>query len=62
MDVNDLRSIITVVSFMLFVGIVFWAWSGSRKADFDEAARLPLDDDQPLPLADNTSTGRHGNA
>jgi len=58
MDVNDLRSIITVVSFLLFVGIVCWAWSSSRKADFDEAARLPLDDDQPLP----PGTGRHGNA
>lgn len=58
MDVNDLRSIITVVSLLLFVGIVFWAWSGNRKADFDAAARLPLDDDQSLPPA----TGRHGNA
>lgn len=56
MDVNDLRSIITVVSFLLFIGIVFWAWSGRRKADFDAAARLPLDDDQPLPPA------THGNA
>lgn len=62
MDVNDLRSIITVVSFLLFVGIVCWAWSGARRADFDEAARLPLDDDQPLPLRDNTSSSRHGHA
>jgi cytochrome c oxidase cbb3-type subunit 4 len=58
MDVNDLRSIITVACFLLFVGIVCWAWSGKRKADFDAAARLPLDDDQSLPSA----TGRHGNA
>ena len=27
------------------IGIVLWAWSGKRKKDFDEAARLPLDDD-----------------
>jgi len=58
MDVNDLRSIITVVCLLLFVGIVCWAWSGNRKADFDAAARLPLDDDQSVPPA----TGRHGNA
>lgn len=58
MDVNDLRSIITVMSFLLFVGIVCWAWSGRRKADFDAAARLPLDDDQPLP----PGTGRQGQA
>ncbi len=56
MDVNDLRAIITVVSFVLFVGIVCWAWSGARKADFDAAARLPLEDDQRLP------PGNHGHA
>jgi cytochrome c oxidase cbb3-type subunit 4 len=49
MDINDLRSIITVVSFLVFIGIVCWAWSARRKKDFDEAARLPLDDDRPQP-------------
>ena len=62
MDVNDLRSIITVVSFLLFVGIVCWAWSSSRKADFDEAARLPLEDDNPRDQLLPPDTGRHGNA
>ena len=47
MDVNDLRSLITVVSFLLFIGIVCWAWSGKRRADFEAAARLPLEDDYP---------------
>ena len=55
MDVNDLRTIITVVSFLLFIGIVCWAWSGRRKADFDEAARIPLEDDYPLPTREATS-------
>lgn len=49
MDINVLRSIITVVSFVLFMGIVFWAWSSRRKDEFEAAARLPLDDDYPLP-------------
>jgi cbb3-type cytochrome oxidase subunit 3 len=31
--------------FAVFMGIVFWAWSGRRKSDFEAAARLPLDDD-----------------
>jgi len=43
--INDLRAAITAVSFVLFVGIVAWAWSGRRKRAFDEAARLVLDDD-----------------
>ena len=44
MDINDLRSIFTVLTFILFVGIVWWAYSGQRKQAFDEAAMLPLDE------------------
>jgi cytochrome c oxidase cbb3-type subunit 4 len=29
-----------------FLAIVVWAYSSKRKARFDEAARLPLDDDR----------------
>ena len=39
---NDLRVVLTVVSFLLFVGIAVWAFSRRRKRDFDEAARLPF--------------------
>ncbi len=48
MDINDLRSIITVLAFLLFMGIVWWDYSDRRKQTYDEAARLPLDDDSPL--------------
>ncbi|MDP2829839.1 MAG: cbb3-type cytochrome c oxidase subunit 3 [Sulfuricellaceae bacterium] len=47
MDINDLRSIMTVIFFALFVGIVIWAFSPSRKKEFDEAARLVMDNDEP---------------
>jgi cytochrome c oxidase cbb3-type subunit 4 len=40
------HSIWTVVVFIVFIGIVLWAYSGSRKKDFDEAAMLALDDDE----------------
>jgi cytochrome c oxidase cbb3-type subunit 4 len=33
MDINDLRSIITVLAFLAFMGIVWWAYSDRRKAD-----------------------------
>ncbi len=36
----------TVFAFVFFVGVVFWAWSGKRKTNFDEAARMALDDDK----------------
>ncbi len=39
------HSIWTVIVFLVFIGIVLWAYSSRRKKDFDEAARLALDDD-----------------
>lgn len=44
MDVNLLRVGVTLLSLGCFVGIVAWAWSGARRARFEEAARLPFDD------------------
>lgn len=45
MELGTLRSLVTVISMAMFVGIVWWAYSRRNKADFDEAARLPLSDD-----------------
>ncbi len=42
MDVNDLRSLTTLLMFAVFVGIVVWALAGKRKTQFDEAAQLPF--------------------
>ena len=42
MDVNVLRSVTTLFMFLVFIGIVFWAMSGRRRADFDDAAQLPF--------------------
>jgi mono/diheme cytochrome c family protein/cbb3-type cytochrome oxidase subunit 3 len=41
-----LRGVITVVTFIVFVGIVVWAWSGRNRARFEEAARLPFEQDE----------------
>lgn len=45
MDVNDFRSIVTVISLLVFLVIVGWAWSKKNKARFDEQAQLILKDD-----------------
>lgn len=47
MNYSDLSSIMTVVMMAVFIGIVLWAWSGKRRADFEAAARVPLEDDEP---------------
>ena len=48
MDINDLRSITTVLGLLCFLGIVAWAYGKSSKKGFDEAANLPFaeNDDQ----------------
>ena len=43
MDIGILQSIWTVVAMTIFIAISLWAWSGARKAEFDEASRLPFD-------------------
>ena len=45
MDLNDLRTLWTVLSLTAFLGIVWWAYSGKSKGRFDEAARSVLDDE-----------------
>lgn len=46
MDIPLIHSIWTVLVLILFVGIIVWAYSGSRRAAFEEAARIPLTDDE----------------
>lgn len=51
MDVNELRVIVTVLSFIAFIGIVFWVVARRNAARFDEAAQLPFQeaaDGQPV--------------
>jgi cytochrome c oxidase cbb3-type subunit 4 len=48
MDVNDLRSAVTLASLVLFLGIAAWAWQRRRRPAFEEAARLPFIEEEPL--------------
>jgi cytochrome c oxidase cbb3-type subunit 4 len=48
MDLNDIRTVMTVVAFLTFIGIIVWAYSSKRKHSFDEAARMALEDDEPI--------------
>ena len=48
MDINTIRSIVTVAAFVSFVGIFLWAWSSGARDGFARAANIPFDDDVPL--------------
>lgn len=45
MDIGTFRGLMTALLMALFVGLVLWAYSRRRHAEFTAAAALPLDDD-----------------
>ena len=51
---NEVRILVTVVGFIVFVGICIWAYSKGSKAGFDEAAEHPFRDDD-LPSSSKQS-------
>jgi len=46
MDINDVRGIVTAVTMLAFVALGVLAWHRYGKPDFDESARLPLEEDR----------------
>jgi cytochrome c oxidase cbb3-type subunit 4 len=40
-----ISGIFTVLAFVGFLGVTAWAYARHNRARFDEAARLPLDDE-----------------
>jgi cytochrome c oxidase cbb3-type subunit IV len=45
MDLNDVRIVVTLLSFGAFIGIVAWAYAKHNRHRFDEAAHLPFADE-----------------
>ncbi len=41
-EINTLRSVLTVLGLLTFVGIWAWAWSRRNEQEFNEAAQLPF--------------------
>ncbi len=42
---GTISGIVTAILIVLFLGIVGWAWSSKRRATYEAAARLPLEED-----------------
>jgi cytochrome c oxidase cbb3-type subunit 4 len=45
MSFTFIQSVWTIVVMITFLGIVAWAFNSKRKSAFDEAARLPFEDE-----------------
>ena len=48
MDIIWIRSGLTVLLMICFVGIMIWAYSSARKKAFHEASLIPLKEDEDL--------------
>ena len=46
MDQGTLEGIGTVFALVAFLGVCWWAFSKHKKKDFEEASRLPFDEDE----------------
>lgn len=45
MSFTILSSVMTVVSMIAFIGILYWAFSSNNKARFEKQAQLPQDEE-----------------
>jgi len=53
MDLNIIRSAVTEILFLLFILLCVSVWSRRRRAEFEEAARLPFEENE---LAESTNS------
>lgn len=45
MNFTLLSSVVTVISMVVFIGIIYWAFSSKNKARFEEIGRMPIDNE-----------------
>ncbi|MBI1732430.1 MAG: cbb3-type cytochrome c oxidase subunit 3 [Gammaproteobacteria bacterium] len=45
MDIGAWHGLWSLLILGLFIGIVAWVWSGRRKDYYEQAGRIPLQDD-----------------
>ena len=48
-DINDIRSLVTLLGLTLFIALLAWTWWPTRKAAHDAAAQLPFVGDHDSP-------------
>ncbi|WP_394245030.1 cbb3-type cytochrome oxidase subunit 3 [Vibrio astriarenae] len=60
MDIGTIHSIWTIVLFVSFIGVVWWAYGKSRRSRFEEAANLVFDDEPQKQEHATTETQEQG--
>ena len=54
MDVNDIRDLVTLLSFAFFLALMAWVYWPARRGAYDSAAQLPFSGE-----ADDAHVGAH---
>ena len=57
---NELRSVVTVISFLTFIGIIWWAWRPGSKQQAELVMSDMLRDDDRKPHTASAPTTRSG--
>jgi len=58
LDINEARTVVTVLGLVCFIAITLWAFSSRARKGFDEAALLPFsEDDLPALKGGQTKEG-----
>jgi cytochrome c oxidase cbb3-type subunit 4 len=63
MDSGIVSGIVTIIFIVVFIGIVWWAYSKSNKQRFEDAGKLPFeeeDDSQGIPSQRDITTAKKG--
>jgi cytochrome c oxidase cbb3-type subunit 4 len=56
MDINDIRALYSVLMFVMFIGIIIWAYSRKQKDRFNEASNLPFNEpEKPIMKKENST-------
>jgi cytochrome c oxidase cbb3-type subunit IV len=53
MDLNQIRSIVTLIAFIVFIGIVVRVWRSANREQHEQAAALPFSD-EPAPAKETS--------
>ncbi len=46
-----IKGIATLACLLAFLGVVWWAYGGRRRSRFEEASRIPLEDEEASPAS-----------
>lgn len=57
MDINDVRALITLATFLAYLGVCWWAYRRTNRERFEEDARMPFAGEVPAEASPRAASG-----